>query len=143
MNAIRLLLCQNDDNGNLSRTIWQASVDVFGDHCMTLEPVSFMDYAVVDYQNDRILEVYGSVVKFSSMVQYAGNIKWNMYLMPEYYAIGFIQTLQRSKKWTCTDGWTELYKKFNSGFEITGKDFGLDEDVQPMIVNPNQLELGL
>lgn len=89
--------------------------------------------------NDRIIMIYQNRVKHMGMASWAGNMMWNQYDMPVDYGLGLLMLLQRSKQWQVHDGWTTIYDRWNSGELVTGADLDLDEDIQPLVVIPNQL----
>lgn len=136
---IRLMLCQNDDNGNLTNELTCVTIDVYGEHCATFEPVDLLPKKCIC--NSHVIEIQRMRVKYNSVIEWAGSMSYNLYNFQVEYALGFIQMLQQTKQWHCTEGWDKVFKKFNNNELITGKDFDLDQDYQPTILNPNQLTL--
>lgn len=63
--------------------------------------------------------------------------------MPADYALGFINLLIQSKRFSASEGWTTLCEKFERGEEITAKDFEMDESIKANILNSRQAILEL
>jgi len=136
---IQVSLCQNDSNGDITNEVFMITVEAHGELIATFETIDMMPRKCKT--NDRIIEFENGVVKHSGRSMWAGNMHWNQYSLPDYYALGLIQLLQLSKEWSCTEAWETVYDKFHLGEVITGFDLDLPEDIQPMVVNKNQTQL--
>lgn len=140
MGYIDVCICQNDEMGRLDKAMMM-------DFSSPVDGETFLRIETVDLQpreclcNDRIIEMYGVRIKHSGCSEWVGNIHWNLYKVPDYYAIGFINMLMRSRDWSCIEAWTEIFEKWAKHEPITGRDLELDEDVEGIVVNPDQLKI--
>jgi hypothetical protein len=138
---MKIHICNNDNNGNWTNRF--SMVEFFDDERALVLETNHMHDVTAKYFDPRmmLLEIYGITVKFNVVGTWTGNMKWNTIEMLDYYALGFLRALQLSREWCATEGWTLLFNKFEDGEIITGADFELDEDVQPRVVHPNQLQI--
>lgn len=130
-------ICQNDDMGRLAKAMMMDFSFPDGETFLRIETVDLQPRECLC--NDRIIEMHGVRIKHSGCTEWAGNIYWNLYKVPDYYAIGFINMLMRTREWSWTEGWNEVVKKWDAGDQIRGRDLELQEDIEGMVVNPDQL----
>lgn len=136
---IHVNICQNDDMGRLDKALMMDFSLPNGETFLRIETIDLEPRECLC--NDRIIEMYGVRVKHSGCTEWAGNIYWNLYHVPDYYAIGFINMLMRTREWSCIEGWSEIFEKWEKGEPVSGRDLELDEDIQGTVVNPDQLEI--
>jgi hypothetical protein len=141
---MKVHICNNDKNGNWTDSFSTIEFDSNDDTAIRLEtktmhPVKAEVFDVSMWVQQ--LRIYGVTVKCSLSGTWTGNMMWNTLDMLDYYALGLLRALQFSNEWQVVDGWSELCRKFDEKEEITGFDFELPEDIEPRVINPNQLEL--
>jgi len=122
---LHVSLCQNDSNGDITDQVMMIKIEAHGELVATFETIDLMPRTVKT--NDRLIQLDNGTVKYSGRSMWTGNMHWNMYSVPDYYALGLIRLLQLSKEWTCTEAWETVFEKFGKGETITGFDIDLSE----------------
>lgn len=145
MNNIFVNICENDENGSRSGRVHQFHFeDEHGEMFLLLE-CKFLEGIAIHSSNPGMpgrIEMYGGCfIKFESVQDWAGNMAWNMYKMPGSYALGLIRLLQQKKDFSISEAWSDVADKWNAGEIITAADIGLPEGTEPVIVNPDQIEM--
>lgn len=141
-NHITISICENNCNGNRSGKAHHIQIDSYsGESCLQLDAKELFEGVKCLTDSHRIVEIHDNRFKFTTYTEWVGNISWNAYHFSPDYALGLINTLLRSKQWDISEGWNELIEKYERGELITGLDLELDEDYQPMALNPNQYEI--
>ncbi len=137
---IEIMLCENDNNGNVTGFV--AAIDFY-----YLEE-SFARLETADlfksepcFTNWRVIDMYNTRTKYHDRREMVGNVFWNSYRTPLSYSLGFINMLSASKKWHCTEGYSSIYEKFNSGQPISSLDLDIEEEIEPRIIDLNQMVL--
>ncbi len=139
------MLCQNNDRGIAIPKVSQINF-------VDPEDYSFLELETVDGEGvgcwlyaqadlSRGIQMYGSRFAYSESRRWVGNILWNSYTMPVEYAIGFMNALARSKDWSPITGHSEIFDKFRERLEITGFDFGFEEDYKGQAINLAQSKI--
>lgn len=140
MSDIQVNICQNDDMGRLDKAIMMDFSLPDGETFLRIETVDLQPRECLC--TDWTIEMYGAIIKHNgSPIEWAGNIYWNLYKVPTYYALGFINVLMRSREWSCIEAWSEVFEKWENGWPLRGRDLELDEDIEGIVVNPAQLEI--
>lgn len=139
MSYIQVHICQNDEMGRLDKAFMIDFSLPDGETFLRLETNDMQGRECLC--NDRIIEMYGVRIKHSGCHEWVGNIHWNLYKVPDYYAIGLINLLMLTREWSWIEGWSDLMTKWDTGEPIRGKDLELDEDVEGQVVNPDQLKI--
>jgi hypothetical protein len=140
MSDIYLNICQNDDMGRLDKALMMDFSLANGETFLRIETVDLEPRECLC--TDWTIEMYGAIIKHDgSPVEWAGNIYWNLYKVPDYYALGLINVLMRAREWNCIEAWSEIFEKWEKGDAISGRDLELDEDVEGIVVNPAQFEI--
>jgi hypothetical protein len=132
-------IANNDDCGNITNTVYAISFEVLNEVVLRFESSSLE--GVEMFINDRIIQYKGCRVKFSHFSMWAGSMAWNRYTMPIDYGLGFLNLVSRTKDFQIFEGWSDIIDKIERLELITGKDLDLQEDFQPIVLNPNQLEI--
>lgn len=141
---MKIHIANNDDNGNWTDSFSSVEFEIEGEPALRLETRTMKPVKAEVFDPSFVvqqLRIHGVTVKCSLLGTWTGNMKWNTIEMLDDYALGFLRALQLSKQWAVIEGWTMPFQKFENGDEITGKDFDMEEDIQPRVVNPNQLEI--
>lgn len=142
LNHIAIHICENNGYGNRSGKAHHISIDSYsGETCLQLDAKELFEGVQCLTDSRRIVEIHDNRFKFTAYTDWVGNIHWNSYQFSPDYALGLVNTLLRSKLWDISEGWLELIEKYERGELITGLDLELDEDYQPMALNPNQYEI--
>lgn len=141
-NHITISICENSCHGRRSGKAHHITVDSYsGEPCLNLDARDLFGGIKCFTDSLRVLEIHDNRFKFTDYTDWVGNMSWNSYYFPPDYALGLINTLLRSKQWDISEGWTDLIEKYERGELITGLDLELDEDYQPMALNPNQYDI--
>lgn len=139
MTHIEISLAENNGMGTRSGLVNMIDFAVNGETFMRLETTDMCGRKV--WTNDRLIVMYDVRIKHNGFQEWSGNMYWNTYLVPDYYTLGFINMLRLTHDWQCIEAWTPIMRKWEQGEDLTGLDLELDEDVQGIVVNPDQLEL--
>ncbi len=141
---MQVLICENTSHGKKSGKAYEV---VFlapdGDLMLRLEPVDLSGEPLrTTDQLDRLIICYDRRFKHNGTQWWVGNIMWNGYDIPAHYALGLINTLHQSRKWTVSEAWVEIARAWMKPDELTGDLFELP-GVRPEWVNELQTELKL
>jgi hypothetical protein len=140
MTYISVMLAENNGMGDPSGSVNMIDFSMpNGETFLRLETYDLCGRNI--WTNDRLIVMYGVRIKHSGCETWCGNMHWNCYKVPDYYAIGFINMLRRSKDWQWSEGWTSLTSKWDLNQDVTGHDIDLEENIEGIVVNPDQLEL--
>lgn len=141
-NHITISICENNNQGRRSGKAHHISIDSYsGESCLNLDAKDLFGGVRCFTDSGRIVEIHDNRFKFTHFTDWVGNISWNAYHFPPDYALGLINLLLRSRQWDISEGWAELIQKYERGELITGLDLELDDDYQPLTLNPNQFEI--
>lgn len=147
---ILICICENDDHGNRSGKAVKVTVHVAGDLPISFEAKNMLEMdenenfiggATCFTDSGRVVEIHGNRFKFNTSQDWVGNMHWNGYHFPPDYGLGLINMLIRSNEWDIEQAWEDIINKIGRGELITGTDLELDEDYQPLALNPNQLNI--
>lgn len=144
MKTIDIHLCENNNSGSPSGRVSMIDFLVDDEIVLHLEAIDLEAGEPVytsSVAGGATIQMYGNSIKTDARDLWAGNKLWNKYTASVGYALGFVNLLSDSKKFTVASGDTTLYKAFYSHIQIIASDFGIDEDVEPLLLNPNQTEL--
>lgn len=140
MEYIEISFAENDSHGDRSGFVNAIDFNLNGDNFMQLETTDMCGRKI--WTNDRLIVMYDVRIKHNGFQTWTGNMAWNTYRVPDYYAIGFINMLRLTHDWQCIQAWSShIMNKWDRGEDISGFDLDLDEDVQGTVVNPDQLEM--
>jgi hypothetical protein len=119
-------IAENDCYGNvIGKTNCIIIYDGDGEQVMYLEPSDMRRKKI--NTNDWQVIMYNKLFKMQRTGSMVGNCFWNEYQPFVGYLVGFIQALQESKEWDCTEAWSKIFNKWKRGELITEKDLGLPE----------------
>jgi len=141
---MQIHIANNDNHGRFTNKFAMVEFESQGETAMRLETRTMFPVKADVFDTSfavQQLKIYGITIKVSLVGTWTGNMMWNTIETLDDYALGFLRALQLSREWDCIEAWKNLFEKFNSGEVITGHDFELDEDIQPRVVNPSQLEI--
>jgi hypothetical protein len=127
------MLCENDDNYNLTNNLEEIEIMAEGDILLSLIPI--YDGPENHNSNKYQIKIYDKVFKVDRTGEFVGNIYWNSYRISMPYLLGLINHLMNSGKWQVEQGWSVLFDKFKKKEVITSKDFGYAEDIKPTMID--------
>lgn len=100
----------------------------------TMEPVYFKATRFT-------IRTGGIRVRYIKKAPWVGSVTMNAYTLEAGYGLGLLNAMMRSGKWTATDGFTELFEKWEKMKEFTAGDFGYTEPLMEKVIIPNQLKI--
>lgn len=139
MQCIQVAICENGSNGWPSEIACQFEFSVFGENFLRVETT--YPQGVKCFTTKHLIIIDDVRIKHIGRKMWIGNRMWNLYQVPYVYALGLIEVLLMSRKWTFASGWSSIHEKWGAFESITGKDLDLDEDYQPLVANANQYEI--
>lgn len=145
MKTIDILLCENDEQGRPSGRLHRIDFMMDDEIILQLEAKDLEKGEPVHTSSvagGATIQMYGFSIKTDARSSLAGNMLWNSYTAQVGYALGFLNLIKDKGNFTATEGNTQLYNAFNAAYlSIIADDFGIDEDVEPLLLNPAQTEI--
>ncbi|GEM_PF-3912763 len=124
---IDLSICENNAYGNPTGRFSHLHVEwphePEREICLQLEADNWFVGGEPIWTNDRLIQVCGYSFKYAHRVPMVGNCYWNLYRLPNYYAIGLINVLLRSRLFSLEEGYSDLYDAHRAGRALTMADF--------------------
>lgn len=139
---MNVMICENDNQGRKSGKVYQVGFYApDGEQMLLVEPLN-MEGEPINITVEWRIKICDRIFKCNPTQWWAGNMLWNEYEVPDNYALGLINTLRDSKKWTVNEAWTEIYEAWQKPNELAGELFELT-DIRPYWINEQQTELPL
>jgi hypothetical protein len=137
-----VLICENTKTGTKcgrAREINFLAPD--GDIMLQVESVDLNGEPLRSFDSpEQVIACYDRMFRHNGTQWWTGNMMWNTYEMPDDHALGLINTLHQSRKWSINESWVEIARAWMKTEELAGSLFELP-GVQPAWVNPNQSKL--
>jgi hypothetical protein len=119
---MQILICENTKTGTKcgrAREINFFAPD--GDLILQIESVDLNGEPLRSFDSEeKIISCHDRKFRHNGTQWWVGNMMWNAYEMPDDHALGLINTLHQSRKWSINEGWVEVARAWMKPDEMPG-----------------------